>query len=54
MLCMTMKIGQGDKASVYKFVECACDCHVTYVTLYSSTKEALSRETLGIELSYSF
>ena len=28
--------------------------HSDNVTMYSSTKEALSRKTLGIELSYSF
>ena len=54
MLCMTMKLGQGNRASAYNFVEWTCDCHVTHVTLCSSTKEALSRKTLGIELSYSF
>ena len=45
MLCMTMKLVQGDRVSVCGFVGQACDCHVT---LYSLSNEAL---TLGIELS---
>ena len=35
MLCMKMKLGQGDRVSVCGFVGQACDCHVTHVTLYS-------------------
>ena len=54
MLCMTMKLGQGDRVSVCGFVGQACDCHVTHVTLYTLSNEAPSRKTLGIKLSYFF
>ena len=51
MLCMTVKLGHGDRVSVCDFVGLACDCHVT---LYSLNNEAPSRKTLGIELPYFF
>ena len=54
MLCMTIKLGQGDRVSVCGFVGQACDCHVTHVTLYSLNNEAPSRKMLGIELPYFF